>query len=437
MGRMARGALPQLRLHKRSGMARVRVGHKEFWLGRWGDPEAHRKYAEFIVAYLQRGEARPTVIKPSSTDVAQDSADRSVAELAAQPSIDQTVNPVAPQAITVAEICARYLDFAERHYAHQDGRQTTTFGNAKMGIRALAAYDHLPAEKFGPVMLTQLMYGMVGHPSRRKGKDGKPRLNTRSSINTTIKQVRRIFRWAVGMELIPANAWHALNSVELLRANRTAALEGKPRRPVADDIIERTLPHLPRVVADMVRIQRRIGCRPGELCRMVPRDIDRSDDVWVWRLQEHKTAWRGEEREIAIGPRAQVLLLPYLERSDDMPCFLPSESEAERNASRRASRRTPLTPSAKARRRKARRRCRSVKPYDEKAYCRAITRACERQGIPRWTPHQLRHAVANEIRHKEDLDAAQAVLGHKHAKVTEVYAQVRREKMSDMARKYG
>jgi integrase len=62
---------------------------------------------------------------------------------------------------------------------------------------------------------------------------------------------------------------------------------------------------------------------------------------------------------------------------------------------------------------------------------------CEKHGISRWTPHQLRHAVANEIRHKEDLDAAQAVLGHKHAKVTEVYAKVRREKMSDVAWKYG
>jgi hypothetical protein len=43
--------------------------------------------------------------------------------------------------------------------------------------------------------------------------------------------------------------------------------------------VERTLPHLPPMVADMVRIQRFVGCRPAEVCLLRPADLDRSGDV--------------------------------------------------------------------------------------------------------------------------------------------------------------
>ena len=216
MGRNARGALPQLRLHKRSGTARVRVGHQEYWLGRWGDPETHRKYAAFVVDYLQRPEQAPGGGTLSTPEVisSADCEERSDAE--AQPGHILADATTVPDGLTVAELCARYLDYAERHYTLPSGQKSTTFGNVKMGIRALAPFDRVPAEQFGPVLLTKLMYGMVDQPSRRKAKDGKPLPNTLSSINATIKQVRRIFRWAVSMEMIPATVWHALNSVELL-----------------------------------------------------------------------------------------------------------------------------------------------------------------------------------------------------------------------------
>jgi integrase len=43
--------------------------------------------------------------------------------------------------------------------------------------------------------------------------------------------------------------------------------------------------------------------------------------------------------------------------------------------------------------------------------------------VPAWSPLQLRHTAASAIRARYGLEAAQTVLGHKKADVTEVYAE--------------
>ena len=87
----------------------------------------------------------------------------------------------------------------------------------------------------------------------------------RKYINDQVGRIVRLFRWAASDELIPASVSDALKTVEGLRKGRTKATESKPVRPVDDPLVEATLPHLPAVVADMVRFQRLTGCRPGKL----------------------------------------------------------------------------------------------------------------------------------------------------------------------------
>jgi len=43
--------------------------------------------------------------------------------------------------------------------------------------------------------------------------------------------------------------------------------------------------------------------------------------------------------------------------------------------------------------------------------------------VPHWHPNQLRHTRATAIREAFGLEAAQAVLGHARADVTQVYAE--------------
>ena len=55
--------------------------------------------------------------------------------------------------------------------------------------------------------------------------------------------------------------------------------------------IQKTLAQLGSIVADMVRLQRLIGCRPTELCDMRPKDIDRNGDIGFTDLLSVLGGW--------------------------------------------------------------------------------------------------------------------------------------------------
>jgi integrase len=213
----------------------------------------------------------------------------------------------------------------------------------------------------------------------------------------------------------------ALATVEGLKKHRTAARETTPVRAVSDEAIEQTLPFLPTVVQDMVRVQQLTGCRPGELCAMRPRDIDRSREPWTYQPDRHKTEHLEQSRLILIGPRAIAVLTKYLDRPEDTFCFSPAESEQQRKVSMRARRKTPVQSSQVDRSRPNSRRKPGLQ-YTRQAYLRAIARACNKAGVPHWSPNQLRHAAATRIAGEFNLQVAQTVLGHKRPDTTLIYA---------------
>jgi integrase len=161
----------------------------------------------------------------------------------------------------------------------------------------------------------------------------------------------------------------------------------------------------------MVQFQRYTGCRPQEATMLRPMDLDRSGAVWSYTPPSHKTQHHGRERRIFVGPRAQAVLLPYLLRPADAYCFNPKESKP-----------AAFVPS-KYPRRKARGTSRRGERYKKDAYYRAVVRACERAGVAPWSPNQLRHSRATDIRKTFGLEAAQLVLGHARADVTQIYAE--------------
>lgn len=74
----------------------------------------------------------------------------------------------------------------------------------------------------------------------------------------------------------------------------------------------------------------------------------------------------------------------------------------------------------------------TVTAYD-RAIRRAVVKANERRAglagmgnfdpVPHWHPNQLRHAHGTRVRRQFGLEAAQVVLGHARADVTQVYAE--------------
>ena len=56
---------------------------------------------------------------------------------------------------------------------------------------------------------------------------------------------------------------------------------------------------------------------------------------------------------------------------------------------------------------------------------------------PAWTPHRLRHNAATFIRKEYGLEAAQIILGHSRADVTQIYAEANTEKALEVIRVIG
>ena len=157
---------------------------------------------------------------------------------------------------------------------------------------------------------------------------------------------------------------------------------------------------------------------------------------------------------MALGPKAQAILRPFLDRPKDCYCFSPRESEAWRNAQRRAARATLPKPSQASREARAKPVKTTGARYNPRSYRRAIWYGVEQANkkakeaakdagkpasapIAHWHPHQLRHSVGTLVRAQFGLEGAQVFLGHAHAAVTEVYAERDRELARRIAREVG
>jgi integrase len=259
---------------------------------------------------------------------------------------------------------------------------------------------------------------------------------SRGVINARIARIKRVFRWAASEELIPATVVGKLETVAGLEEGRSEAREAKPVLPVPDEIVDKTLPRLPQVVADMVRLQRLTGCRPGEICALRPCDVDRTGEIWCYTPAGHKMEHLGRQRVIFIGPRAQQILLPYLLRDATAFCFSPNESEQKRKRTMRENRKTKVQPSQVNRAKKNPKR-KPKNGFNTQSYANAIRRACRKAGIETWSPNRLRHLAATNIRKRFNLEAAQVVLGHANAEVTQLYAERDRQRAEQIMKEVG
>jgi integrase len=133
--------------------------------------------------------------------------------------------------------------------------------------------------------------------------------------------------------------------------------------------------------------------------------------------------------------------------------FSPKEVDAWRNEQRRLTagtdRKTPVYPSelrSKEKAKQARKRRKPVRPrrdhYDTHSYQKAIEYAfirAQKAGveIPHWHPNQLRHNRGTEVRKVYGVEAAQVILGHARADVTQVYAEKNQELAMRIAKETG
>ena len=419
--------IPSYRKHKASGQALVTILGKDHYLGLHGSRASHVQYDRLIAEYLATGRK---LIEPKRNS------------------------------ITVIEVLADYLKFARTYYL-KDGKVTNELDALRLIVSdAGSLYGNTLANEFGPKALK-----VVRQQWLERGQ-------ARRTINKNMRRLTRIFKWAASEEIIPVAIYQALIAVPGLKLGRTTAPETAPVMPVSKATVEKTMPYLRPIVRDMVRLQLLTGMRPGEICKLRPCDIDRDSDVWEYTPRSHKTARHGRSRIVYIGPEAQTLLTPYIQRDSSLPCFSPVESMAVFFKVKSEARVTPLSCGNRpGTNRKKKPQKKPSLQYDPNSYRQAVHRACDYafpappplcalenesrtahmarlteaevqsfkqwQSDNRWSPNQLRHSAATEIRKRFGLEAAQVILGHAAADITQVYAERDADKAREVMRQLG
>lgn len=282
----------------------------------------------------------------------------------------------------------------------------------------------------------------------------------RKLINERIRCIKRMFKWAASEMLISVHTFTALSTIEGLRKGRTIARESKKVLPANIELVNAVIDVVAPVIGDMIQIQILTAMRSGELCKMRPCNIDRSEEIWIYQPQavdptkqyNHKKDYLGYQKIITIGPKAKLLLAKYMFRDPTDYCFKPTESYRQCLQAKSDKRKTPLKygnrPGTN---------CKGTMPLNEcfnsDGYMKIIKRACKTAfPMPKeltqeekkqwekqhhWHPHQLRHVAGTEVTRKFGIDAARAVLGHQKINTTEYYVQLDLAKAKEVAKMMG
>jgi integrase len=350
---------PVYGLHSASGKARTTVNGKRVYLGEYNSPESKAAFEKIIADWeAAHAERKPTV------------------------NVE----------LTVTRLAVLFLQHAEVEY-RREGKPTGETANFRHALQAMNHLFHgVRVIDFGPKKLKQLQQQLVD--------DGL----AQQTINGRIRRIKQVFDWGVSEELVSVNVAQALRSVHGLRAGKTAAPAPEPKGPVSENHINAIRPFLTKPVWGLIQFMLLTGCRPSEAVALKWSEINTDKRIWTYSPKHHKTTHKGKKRIIVIGPQGQLLLNSFREMSRSDFVFDPQVGFEE--FVRRA-----YGEKAKARR--------VGDCYTKHGLNTAVRNACDKAGIPRWSPGQLRKTRATQARQQGDLETAQQVLGHSSKQTTE------------------
>ncbi len=389
--------IPSYRLHKPTGLAVVRLDGRDYYLGSHGTPGSHEKYRRLISEWLANG---------------------------GQIHVDRRAHGVVGDDITINELLVSFWGFAETYYV-KNSKPTGEQQALRYAMKPLAElYGPSHVNEFGPLALKAVQQCMIDNGL------------CRNLINARINRIRRIFKWGVANQLVDSLILEGIKALPPLRKGRSKAPESEPVKPVPQRHVKAVEPYVMRPIWAMIQLQLLTGMRPGEVTIMRADDLDTSGSIWVYTPESHKTEHHGVERFIYVGPQAQRVLHPFIKRSD-LTAYVFDPSDGRREYLSR------LGVNANSRSRHAK-RVRNHHPkrapgdhYRVDSYCHAIQRACDRAGVPQWSPNQLRHNAATFLRKEYGIDVARVILGHSSPAVTEVYAELDRTKAMQVMAEVG
>lgn len=255
-------------------------------------------------------------------------------------------------------------------------------------------HGSLPIADFGPRLFGDFLGWLAdaSHVRQYRGKSGQivrttSHRMTRATVNHIRGCIRRLFKWGVQRELVNQSQVFALSCVPGLRAGQGIDKPGRIPVPWAE--VQKTLPHLSETTRAMVLIQWWTGCRSQDVCGLRPVDIDQSSSPWSWNPPSHKNSHRGQKLTIWIGPQAQEVLKPWLEKKKENQFVFTNQKE---------------------------------KRFSSMTYGKKIANACKKAGFA-WTPHQIRHSRATILTDRFGPEAARVSLGHESLAAAKIYSK--------------
>jgi len=339
---MPKTNIPNYRQHKATGQAFVELGGRRFYLGKHGSKASKEEYERKIAEYLGNGrKLAPTQVKTG---------------------------------ITCRELAVHFLEWAEKYYI-KNGEQTKSFNFAQKAVSLFVKhYGKESTNNFGPLSLVFLQDKWVEQGLGRK------------TVNKSVRVIRQAFKYGKKFGWVSAETYLALQEVDNLKKGHTKAHEYRKIKPVALAVVEKTLPFMPPVIDDMVRVQLLCAMRPQDVCNMRLIDIDRSKEVWRYEPYTHKNEDKDKERIIAIGPKTQAILAAYLFEKEETPeafLFSPKDSVLLQKIEKRRKRKTFNKQGQVQPSQRNRSRPNTQKPgdkYTTDSYRRAVSRACKEAG---------------------------------------------------------
>jgi len=207
--------LPKYRRHKASGQAVVTINKRDIYLGDWKSPESRSEYKR-IIREWQANHVTPTKPEPRVVRI---------------------------PGITVVELVAQFLDYADAFYVRPDGTPTGESQNFRDAVKPwVEMYGRDAVADLGPLALRAVRQAMI------------ERGWSRNTINRQVERVRQVVRWGVGRELVSVLVPQALDQVEPLAAGKSKARETKPIRCVDPQLVEATLPYLQDVLGPLLEV---------------------------------------------------------------------------------------------------------------------------------------------------------------------------------------
>ena len=385
---------------------------KSFYLGKYGSPEAQRKYRQLCSSML-------------TDDVP---AVEPVPSMSLSYLYNKFLDTIEGKTDSESAGLRRTIRYALECFG--DSLILDDFADDTRTIKILTEFQQylLSIANEERTEKTDVVYcrnsRQAGQPISRQTK----KKWTYTGINRMVKKWISILRWGCRNGILPFAIFRVLDALKPLNAK-----SGLPRTPEAeaasDDALRAVLPYMTPTVREMVQIQRGTGMRAKEICDLLVGDIDKTGDTWTVRTDRHKTAAHLRFRYFAFSQEETAILRRRCAgKSDEQHVFSQKESFEEYWQMQRKNRKTPVQPSRaiKDEQNKDKRLDRYHDYFTERSYAQSIRTACGRArkagvDVENINPKSIRHAAYTAYSEKYGVDIASKNAGHTSPRMADVY----------------